>query len=86
MGRGRRREQGRALVTHSRNPCTTAYPTHRVGCEDDLTLSGEGLICGHTGQEAAGGEKERDIFTISPISDLTLMSNVLYYTRHTVTL
>ena len=47
MGRGRRREQGRALVTHSRNPCTTAHPTHRVGCEDDLTLSGEGLICGH---------------------------------------
>ena len=65
MGRGRRRrEQGRALVTHSRNLCTPAHPTHRVGCEDDLTLSGEGLICGHTGQEA--GEKERDILSLSP--------------------
>ena len=65
MGRGRRREQGRALVTHSRNPCTPAHPTHRVGCEDDLTLSGEGLICGYTGQEG-GGEMEKDSFTLSP--------------------
>ena len=78
MGRGRRRrERRRALfVTHSRNPCTTTHPTHRVGCEDDLTLSGEGLICGHTGQEG-GGEKERDIFTLSSSSTFYLHNQSL---------
>ena len=75
---GRGREEGALKGTShtQQEPCTPPQPTHWVGCDNDLTVNGEGLICQHTGQEEERGTSSFYLPLSHSTSSTTLMTNI----------